>query len=134
MDEMPAICPVFTSSIEMPEKIRATWIDWIKYYIYNWTRKPFVIIKQREMRAIENTVFEDFKNEVVPKLKSVEGKCIVCTKALYGLQPCVFLSTLESSVRNFVCVDHPKTLPDFVEKHKSDFARVKEISKWINGF
>lgn len=131
IDEMPCVRPILTNGVELPKMPKANLLDWIWFYIFNWTRKPLVLIRQRELREIEVKVFWSL-NQTIRQL--LANKCKDCAAAYETLRPQIFLSQVKFMCRRLNCDEHPELINAFLKRHAGDFKRAEAIAKWINGF
>lgn len=117
-----------------PVERKSTLWDWIRYYLYNWMRKPRVIAKQKELENIWRSVRLDMALTLHPKLLANSTHCPDCQKALAILYSQKYLSMIERYLRFMPCESHAEDYAVFVKAHGPDFKRSEEISRWINGF
>lgn len=134
--EQPSVAVMFDRESRHQEipKPRVTWWTWVKYYAWNFYRKPMVWRKQKELAAIAETVKNLVRNDVLPKLYQVRSQCPRCRANYEILKPQIFVSQIELILRQFPCEDHPDITKDFLFQNSHYFTQSEQLAKWINGF
>ena len=134
MDEMPAIRPILTNGVELPKTPKASVFDWVWYYIYNLSRKPFVWAWKRELERIERTVISWKKHQFLPRLLKQVRQCHDCATAFETINPQFLLSQIKFLMSRMRCDEHPELFNNFLIDHAEQFNRAEYLARRINGF
>lgn len=130
----PTIQPILTNSPEIPHVPKVTFLDWVKYYIYNWFRKPLVWKRKRDLEKISYDIKLSLSRDVLTYLWVRKGTCRDCIEAYMALKPQIYLSQISLILRTMRCAEHPAVFDTFLHKHKVSFSKSESIARWINGF
>ena len=132
MSDMPTVAVVFDAPAVTPP-VKARWYHYIAAFFWNLYRKPLVIRKQRQLKAIYERVRYDMADTLLPVLWDKRNDCTDCFNAYMALKPQIFLSQIEMILRRMQCPEHALIYRAFLAAHASDFKHSEEIAKWING-
>ena len=118
---------------QTPIKYRARWYHYVAAFFWNLYRKPLVILKQKQLRAIFERVRYDMAETLLPVLWDKRHDCTDCFNAYMALKPQIFLSQIEMILRRMQCAQHAIVYRAFLSAHMSDFHESEELARWING-
>lgn len=131
------IKPVVVNGETIEKLPEPTWLDWVKYYVYNAFRKPLVWKRKRELIRLFEEVKESMDLTLLPLIWEKRFVCNACHDAYMILKPQVFMSQLEMALR-FMGRDedhiHKNLYLNFWGNNLGKFKRSEELAAWINGF
>jgi hypothetical protein len=122
---------VFEESIKPPP--RARWWHWVRYWFYNWKRKPLLALRQKELEALRISVLKSLDTEVLQKLMRLRH-CDQCVQCFTVLKPIGLLSTLEMAIKTQRCYEHPSIIQNFQLAHGLELDKARRLAAWICGF
>lgn len=134
MNDTESTIHIITDFTETPKTPKATWLDWVKYFVFNTYRKPIVWRRQKELIRILAEVKLSLSKELLPTLWDLKSDCDHCRDCYMALKPQVFLSAIKNILENMACIDHGSFYIDFYRKNEHKFKQSEEIAAWINGF
>jgi len=131
--EIPSIAIIFKDhGIEVGKKPKMRWYHWIGFYAFNLYRKPMVWRKQKELQELRHKIKSALGKEMLPELWQNRLTCKSCADAYVALKSQVFLSQIEMILNHMKCDKHLALFLEFRLRHRNDFTRNEEISRWIN--
>ena len=133
-EELPGIHPILINGEVIPKKPRVMPWHWVAYFFYNWTRKPKVIAKQRELKFLSDSMQWSLKHDLYPELLKKAPGCEMCADGYAALQPQIFMSQIELILKRMKCSSHHKLFETFYQVHAIKFRESERIAAWINGF
>lgn len=135
-DDRAGVRPIVVNGEVIEKTPDPTILDWVKYYAYNFTRKPKVWRAQRDLIEIYRQIQKALERDVYPQLikNRTEKGCGECADAYAALKPQIFLSQIERVLKQMKCSTHHRIFESFYLIHESKFKQSEDLAAWINGF
>lgn len=127
------IQPVFDAPEISTPLPKVRWYHWVIYYLYNYSRRPLVILRKRELIRIADSVQKSLKLTLLPSLRKTKADCQSCQDAYVALNGQTFVSIIQMITERLACDDHHEMFVNFRVKNEWEFQRSEQIAAWING-
>ena len=124
--------PIIVNSEPRPVVRKSSVWDMVRFFVYNFLRRPAVHIKQKELKRICADVCMNMRLYLFPFIE--KNGCSDCAKAYVIISSQIYLSMIERFLRSTPCDVHLHFYRDFYSQNKSKFDLSESIAAEINGF